>query len=97
MTTDRRPGPNVWLLLRVGLIGGALARLLRSPGRFVIVALVGTALSLIPPLVRPMLAQPKLSSSSRTWSPQVSSFPSCESSSAHQPTPSTKRGPDHEH
>lgn len=53
MATDRRPGPNVWLLLRVGLIGGALARLLRSPGRFVIVALVGTALSLIPPVGAP--------------------------------------------
>ena len=100
MTTDYRPGPNVWLLLRVGLlaglaaavatiavaglagaagatfevqgeavplpafglwliIGGALARLFRGPGRFVIVALVGTALSLIPPLVLPDAAETK--------------------------------------
>lgn len=104
MTTDHRPGPNIWLLLRVGLlagvvaavatmavaglagaagatfevqgeaiplpafalwsivgclIGGALARLLRGPGRFVIVALVCTALSLIPPVVLPDAAATK--------------------------------------
>ena len=104
MTTGRRPEPNVWRLLRVGLlagvvaavvtmavaglagaagatfevqgeaiplpafalwsiigglIGGALARLLRSPGRFVTVAMVGTALSLIPPLALPDAAATK--------------------------------------